>query len=394
MNHKKNIHEILNEWGRHERRLPKQSDALKARVLGQCVSLQGATLAKPRAMSNLSLALTGLGALLLILPALAPQATPTPFSTPMAIQQEYLANPTEEKRAVPLNTQIHTQTFSPSVSKPMQHRDAAVDISSKEIPISDPREFLKTDYRATVRTRHVARDTERIRTVIRGFDGRIDRAEYSREWGSITFVLPAQQLSAFREELGTIMGARFVEESVARENLLPEKQALDARRGELSSTLETLNKSREDLSRAHARAINSIQNNINSTNQRLIFLAASTSTDPLRIAEINAEKQRLNGVLADEYRILMQENERYGSASATLETNMTNARAEMARNGRDNTDLIDTVDTVRGTITLQRITIWGIMELYISMEWMAWILIGGGILSYLVHRRRSQLVAF
>ncbi|MEQ1500536.1 MAG: hypothetical protein ABL917_04180, partial [Parcubacteria group bacterium] len=78
------------------------------------------------------------------------------------------------------------------------------------VPVSDTREFLKTYYSAYMRTRNVQSLTNRVETVVRGYDGRIDNQSSSEKYGSVSFAMPQGKFSAFRAELESLIGSRFI----------------------------------------------------------------------------------------------------------------------------------------------------------------------------------------
>lgn len=96
------------------------------------------------------------------------------------------------------------------------------------VPVTDTREFLKTDYNATIRTRDISTLTRRIETTVRGFGGRIDSSNSSQKWGSVSFVVPAGKFDSFRDEIESLTDARFITTEIRNENLLPQVRNIEA----------------------------------------------------------------------------------------------------------------------------------------------------------------------
>ena len=90
----------------------------------------------------------------------------------------------------------------------------------KNVPITDTRELLETDYAASMRVRHVAATSGRVQTIVRGHAGRVDAETTSEEFASVTFAIPATELERFRDELRTLAGARFFTERTSSVNRL------------------------------------------------------------------------------------------------------------------------------------------------------------------------------
>src|SRR3989344_8448981 len=78
-----------------------------------------------------------------------------------------------------------------------------------DVPVTDTREFLKTYYSASMRTRDVPVLTRRVETTVRGYGGRIDQESSSAQYGYVNFALPQSKYDAFRTELEGFVDSRF-----------------------------------------------------------------------------------------------------------------------------------------------------------------------------------------
>jgi hypothetical protein len=71
----------------------------------------------------------------------------------------------------------------------------------QNLSVTDTREFEKTYYEATMRSREVQTLTKRIETTVRGYAGRVDQTSSSALSGFVRFVVPAARFDEFRTEL-------------------------------------------------------------------------------------------------------------------------------------------------------------------------------------------------
>src|SRR3989344_2274624 len=101
----------------------------------------------------------------------------------------------------------------------------------------DTREFLKVSYGAEMQTRDVPALTRRVESTVRGADGRVDNTTSSREYGYVSFVVPMSKYDAFRDELETLVGSRFLTVNISSQNLLPQKVSIEEQQKQADSAL-------------------------------------------------------------------------------------------------------------------------------------------------------------
>src|SRR3989344_2652461 len=84
-----------------------------------------------------------------------------------------------------------------SVSSP-ETGMAFPDYYNDQSDITDTREFLKTSYSATLKTRDVPEMAKEVKNAIRDVEGRIDNINSSEKYGQISFVVPKSRFEEFR----------------------------------------------------------------------------------------------------------------------------------------------------------------------------------------------------
>ena len=231
----------------------------------------------------------------------------------------------------------------------------------QDVPITDTREFLKTDYNATIRTRDVSTITRRVETTVRGFGGRIDSSNNSPKWGFVSFVVPASKFDSFRNEIESLTDARFITTEIRNENLLPQKQSIEEQRKQIDKELTELRASRQSLIANHIRVLASLQSQLDQapSEQKYLFQI-----------QIN------------------NENASYAKQLNSFDARIKDTQTNSEWVSKQDQSLIDNVATVRGTISINWISIWDVIQLYVSTSWIIVILLSVAFVSYLFERHR------
>lgn len=382
--HPQTIHEILTQWGQGKRHLPVNNEALKNQVLAK-LSPSQETLHAPRSFPWLSLAFAGLAIVVFFVTPISSsptllQETPS-ISTPFALPDS-LSPTAQYKSARETSGNVFPQ------------RDGLEYYpSTPEIPISDTREFLKTDYHARIRTRSVEELTSRTQTIVRGFGGRIDASSSSSKGGFVSFVVPASRFDAFRLELKGLINPRFFIEETSAQNFLPQKQSIEHEREQTHKTLTQLRTDREDLVIAHRQVVAPIQARLAAISQGLSDLQTERIAHPEREKEITIKEQELSNEKKVLEKRLHVENVSYANQLTSFDAQIRYSETELERLDTKDRQLLESVATVRGTISLNWISVWEIINAYLPSYWISLLLAGGAIVTYLIHRRRSRLIA-
>ena len=337
-----NLESRLSEWGASLRHLPKQNDEIKNVVLASSPrSTHPASVLAVRTLPWLSFAFAVLALIAFLTPSIPLRPLPVKMLPVTTLGES-------------ANISRATSLFAPSYPRP-----------ESEAPVADTRELLKTDYQATVRSRQVLEVGKRLQTLIRGHEGRLDYFSLSEQYGSLTFVVPALKLDAFRAELLSIAGKRFVIEQISAQNLLPEQRAIAAEQGNAETALDRLLTERLGLVASFRRTEAALNEKI----------AAAMSDD---------EKHSLESELSRERRT-------YESRKRSLDTQIQSLRDRLQALDEQSGDLLDSVATVRGTISLERLSLYGLVNTYLQGYTVALLFVFLSIGAYLYHGRRIRL---
>jgi hypothetical protein len=256
-----------------------------------------------------------------------------------------------------------------------------------DVPVTDTREFLKTYYSASMRTRDVQGLTRRVETTVRGYGGRIDQESSSPQYGSVTFALPQSKYDAFRAELESLVGSRFISINISSQNLLPQKQSIEEQQKRADTTLSDYKAARQKIVNLHVSATESLQSKIDADTLRLTFLNAQPGT-PQGLLEIKNLSDELAALKAQ----LASENALYAKRLNSADINIKSAQEWVKAVQTQDQTLLDNVATVTGTISIQWISLWECSRLYLPGYWIPFIFFVLAFLSFLNDRRRFKTV--
>lgn len=399
MNHT-TLHRMLSAWGRHAREIPPHNETLKSEVIAHVVIAPSSSMHQrmPNPFPWASLALAGLGLFALLgMPARIDK--PVFFPESIGGREPGISILEKKKESIKMpqardtgSAQYNTMESAPSLGT--RSGGSGGFEAQQEIPIADPREYLKTDYQAAIYTRNVQELTQRVQTAVRGFGGRVDGLNSSPTYGSIHFVIPASQFNAFQNEVINLAGKRFLIENIYTENLLPQKQSIEQDSESARKTLIQLNVDRAQLIENHNRVLTAIHAQLAAYVYELSQLKREVTIDPVRQAQIAA---RIQWLLKEEKIInarLENENADYGRNFQLLDIKIMNAKNNIEFLRAQNQQLLNTVATIRGTISFHWISWRQIVNLYIPFPWIPILLMGGAVITYGINRRKNRLIVF
>lgn len=391
---------ILTEWGTSCRRLPENAGAMRAELLAKLpAAVQGAE-APTRPVPWFSLALAGMAmvSLLLVVPRQRGQNLQTLAPAPAGMPTESI----EQKGAATLSEQPGAAGyggFAEDESYPDKSRRAVPPVADglpmreADVPASDSRQFLKTDYSASAETRNVVRLVGRLQALVKGYDGRVDGLRSSKESGSVEFVVPASRFESFRAEVASLVGERFFTEFVSTQNLLPEKRTIEDQERQAQSALTQLKTEREKLGVAHKQTVANLQSQIGGINRELKEVEAQlqvTLNQDMR-SILEARKQELLKSRGTLQARLNEENWRYQSDLAGLDAQIKVTEGDIDATKKQDAELLDTVATVRGTISVSWIGLWEAATRYVPAYWLPITLFAAALYAYWRNRRRDLL---
>lgn len=260
--------------------------------------------------------------------------------------------------------------------------------------VSDTREFLKTYYQATLRTRQVAKLAMHIQTMARGYGGRVDNISVNKESAYISFVVPKDKFEMLTNELRTLVGPKFIEEIISAQNLLSEKQGIENRTDVAEQSLDSIKKQREELIANHNTAVTNFQKIINNYGAQINDLrnqfAATTSTEHQQTisSQIGYATRLQNGVRQE----LIQENNRYEYAVQASDAGISAGEKRIDYLAGQDEDLRANVETVEASVSLQWISVWEIIELSVPIYWILSIIGAVSVVGYFKYGRRPKIV--
>lgn len=385
---------LFADWGRLQRRMPKNNEVLKAKILENFVLKVETKPSTPFKFSLtwLPLALAGLAVLsFFIIPSLTNNlpATQTSFSgiTAQVPAAHKPASSDMSKKALPENSLRKnlgagsSETFSQSIAM------------DQTTPSSDNRELLKTYYSATIKTNNVQGLADQITTTIRGSGGRVDSINDSSESGYLTFVIPAAKFATFRDQIKNLVNYRFYSEAAQSENLLPEKINLEDRQNQTNNSLNQLNSDKNQLIQNHTSAVASLNSQLQTTNKKLSELQNQTTTDANIVIQVEAQKQDLTNQIKNLQNRLSSENYNYSNQLNSINSQVQDQQDILARLDKQTSNLLDNVTTINGTISLQRIDAWQIFNAYVPAGyWISGLLLILALGAYVINEKRSQFM--
>jgi hypothetical protein len=238
--------------------------------------------------------------------------------------------------------------------------------------INDTREFSKFSYNSTLKTRDVEDISTRILTTIRGYGGRVDDASLQEKYSYISFVVPKANLLQFKTEIKGMVGKKFYVESLHIQNLLPEKVGIEDSTKTYSKLLSDAQEKLKDLNEKHAKTIAGLQRDLNNINGRIAKLKAEVTSDPERQKQIKTEISNLVVRQRAVQKQIADENTWYGWDSTRLEQDVKNNQTQLDSLGTQEKNLVDTVETVQGYVSVQWMSLWEMINIYIPYLW-AWV---------------------
>ena len=256
-----------------------------------------------------------------------------------------------------------------------------------DVPITDTREFLKTDYNATLRTRDVQGLVRKTETIVRGHDGRIDNTSSSEKYGYVQFAIPESAFEQFRDEIEQLVGPKFLSISISQQNMLPQKISIEEQQAQTENTVESLKTQKQKLIADHNYSIGTYERQMGRNETAIVELMSESTNDPARQAEIDSqikEFQQQNSVFESR---IASEKAAHNSKLSSLDAQIKSANLALQAVKTQDQELLDTVATVRGAINFQWISLWEIAHLYLPGLWIPGIIATLAALAFTYERR-------
>lgn len=258
--------------------------------------------------------------------------------------------------------------------------------------ISDIREFLKVDYNATLRTRHIIDLKNRAEIIIRSLDGRIDSSNSGEKNGYINFVIPKTNLESLKLEIKDLVGTRFYIEQISSQNLLPEKQMIEENQKQTEIKLESSQKERAQIIGNHNSSIASYEGEILTKNTEINTLNMEYQyANVWRKSEITNRINQLQTEIEAIQLKIRNENISYQEKINNINSQIKNTQENLKVIKLQDTNLLDNVATVNGSIYFNWISLWNIIDAYAPGPLLAWVFFFTAFASFLWYRRSMRI---
>ncbi|NVN97178.1 hypothetical protein HXX01_03025 [Candidatus Nomurabacteria bacterium] len=232
--------------------------------------------------------------------------------------------------------------------------------------ITDTREFLKTSYNSTLKTRDVSGVTTQVKNTIKAADGRVDNFYSSEKYGRISFVVAKSKFEAFKNEIEGIVHKKLYTESISSENLLGEKQGIEGQLSDANQSLDSLISQRTELTNSHNKTSSSLSKDLDRINGELSKLSDNMLVEKNAQTLISLQNQKtlLNGQYADEKQKLIEENKNYVVTKQNLDQMISGESGSIKNIKKQDGQFTDNIETVNGYIVIEWCSFWEMATIF------------------------------
>jgi predicted nucleic acid-binding Zn-ribbon protein len=399
INYKK-IHKALETWGKNKEKTPQNSEFLKSEILSKFPIKTGVVerniYQNQKRLPWLSFGFTALAVLTFIINSQTISVDrltkntgvmygtnsesvmpPTTAAIPEAKNQsaEYASG------AVPGNTMgapaRDVVIYNPYYPYPYQQNPN----------ITDTREFSKIYYNSTLQTRKVYEVVSRVETTVRGFGGRVDSSNSGEKSGYISFVIPKNKLESFKNEIESLVGARFYVEQNSTQNMLPQKQAIEQSMEQIKTSLKNLKLERDQIVKTHNQNVSGYYGRIDFINSEISKLNTEYNTaNPTRKAEILTRLDQLKNEVIAIQKEITNENRAYQIKKSNIDNSIKYTEENLGYTEKQDENLTNEIETVTGTVSVNWISLWDMADAYLPGALLGWILLLFAVISFFWYR--------
>jgi len=393
------IHEVMSKWGQSQRQLPPNNDALKSEILSSAPSRSSVPMQTPvhtrRNIPWLALSFTTIAVITIFI-------NPANFYPPIARDLGYYSGSSEDgglsapgyDYAVPNQSLKGSSGSSPEYTglPIIDERYYPYPQPTNEIPINDNRQFIKTDYSASLRTRDVSDVVQKIQIAVKGVDGRVDSVNSSTRYGYVSFVIPASQLESLKMQIKGFTWAKLYTENISSQNLLSQKISIEEQQAQYRTTINNLKTEKNKLVTAHQNKIAGLNSQLNAITTELnnIETQLMVVTDPVTREQLLIRRTQLLANKDQAQKAIVSENNNYAGRLESYNGQIKSYELSLENINKQDQKLLDTVATVRGTISINWISVNNIIEIYTHINIATIIFIIAAIIAYIIYRQRSK----
>lgn len=243
------------------------------------------------------------------------------------------------------------------------------DGGSGQPTITDTREFLKTSFSATIKTRDVAEVVTDVKNIVKGADGRVDNLYSSEKSGSVTFVIAKSKFDAFKTEIEALTHRKLYTETISSQNLLSQKQGIEQQTTSVVTTLANLKSQKEALIASHTQTLQMINRELariaaNLATVRLDISLITSTTSQTVIDSLRSQEAVLVSQDAVQRQKLSSENSTYTAQSKYLDAQIANQDSNLTQVIKQDTQFTDNIETVNGTVYVSWISLWDMAGIF------------------------------
>lgn len=368
----KTIHNIFEFWGRGKQKVPPNNNLLKREILSKVpVNFERKVSFKRSPLVWLPFAFSAIAVFILVVNI-------TGYSNNVGRQNIVQT----ESQTGFFST---SDTYKSTISIMPSYR-------GEGLAISDKREFLKVGYNATLRTRRIADLKNRVEIIVRGLDGRVDASSGTDRSGYVSFAVPQNRLESFKIEIKDLVGTRFYSEQTNSQNLLPAKQQIEESQRQTEKNLSSLQAERGQIIGNHNQKMSSYQNRIISINTEINTLNTEYQyATAQRKAEITNRINQIQTEMSTIQSEIVEENKDYQTKINGVNSQIKNAQENLKIIQTQDNNLLDSVATVNGSISLNWISLWEIVDAYLPGPLLTWIFFAAAFLAFLWYRYSMRI---
>jgi hypothetical protein len=242
--------------------------------------------------------------------------------------------------------------------------------SSGGSPIEDTREFMKTDYSATIKTRHVDTDGKKIKLLVRGYGGLVNYISLGNQNGFISFAIPKSEFESFHDDLKEIADGRYLIEQQSDVNLLNQKKILETQTSKTNESLQNLKKSLETVTEEHNRIILQIDSNVRFYANEKQTIASQLEKNQNNREDLQIQLTRVNQNIQTNQTKLETENQVFSSQEQSIKSQISSTESALDSLREKDQQFTNTIETVAGNIKLQWVSFTDIIGLYLPKQWL------------------------
>lgn len=274
MKKKKQIISLLTDWGKSQKDMFSNYENVKLKTLGllnnETINKDNIKVKKPIRFFKFGLAISSsLIVLLYTFHWLTSPILPKVVSGPTGLESgSFLSKSSNTITASDFGIEYSSSVGlgnrrETPLSKVVDTVDEIFSSQPTTVPAIDTREYSKFYYQAGIKTRQVESIANRVQTIVRGYNGRVDSSSINKKNAYISFVIPKKSFELFKDEVAYLVGDRFITVSSNSQNLLGQKINIEDNTKTASSSLANYQTQKTDLTDKHNKTITNYQTQLN-----------------------------------------------------------------------------------------------------------------------------------